>query len=489
MDALDALIAKARRREKRNRSVWGGLTALIVIVVVCAVLMYINHFNVQITLSGAREVTLEYGEGYTEAGAEAAFTGRFFPKTDVPLDVKIRNPIGEGKAGTYEIEYTASYGIWRDSAVRTVHLEDSVAPRILLKKSTAAYTIPGQPYIEEGFMARDNHDGDLTDQVQRTEKGGKVIYSVEDSSGNRTEIVRDIVYYDPIAPELTIEGPETITINAGEPFEDPGYSAMDNSAGDLTGRVQVRGKVNIYKAGTYQLEYYVEDVYDNSASVVRTVEVKAIPQPEVVKPEGKVIYLTFDDGPSAYTEDLLEVLRKYDVKVTFFVCNTDCVDVLKKIAEDGHAIGIHSVTHDYKTIYASEEAYFADLFQMQSIIEEHTGIKTTLVRFPGGGSNTVSRFNPGIMTRLSQALHDMGFQYFDWNVDSDDAGRSKTTKKVLRNVKKGVEDVDVAIVLQHDVKKYSVKAVEDIILWGLEEGYEFRALDPTSPTFHHKINN
>lgn len=489
MDSLDALIAKARRREKRNRSVWGGVAALISAIVVCAVLLYINHFNVQITLTGSREVTLEYGEGYAEAGAEAVFTGKVLPREDVELDVKISNPIGDGKVGTYTVEYTASYGIWRDSAVRTVHIVDNAAPRIMLKKSPASYTIPGQPYLEEGFAARDNHDGDLTDKVQIVEKGGKVIYSVEDSSGNRTEITRNIVYYDPIAPELTLEGPETITINAGEPFEDPGCTALDNSAGDLTGRVQVRGKVNIYRAGTYQLEYYVEDVYDNSASVVRTVEVKAIPQPEVLVPEEKVIYLTFDDGPSAYTEELLEVLREYDVKVTFFVCNTDCVDVLKKIAEDGHAIGIHSVTHDYKTIYASEEAYFADLFGMQRIIEEHTGIKTTLVRFPGGGSNTVSRFNPGIMTRLAQALHDMGFQYFDWNVDSDDAGRSKTTKKVLRNVKKGVEEVDVAIVLQHDVKKYSVRAVEDIILWGLEEGYEFRALDASSPTFHHKINN
>ncbi|MBR3973289.1 MAG: polysaccharide deacetylase family protein [Oscillospiraceae bacterium] len=489
MDALDALMAKARRREKRNRSLWNIVIFLVATVVICAVLLYANHFNIQVTLNGGREVTLQYGEGYTEAGAGAVFTGRVVPQKDIPLEVNIRSPIGDGKVGTYEIEYAASYGIWRDSVVRTVHIVDNVAPVILLKKNAAAYTIPGQSYQEEGFLAVDNHDGDLTDKVQITQKNGKVIYSVDDSSGNRTEITRKIVYYDPIAPEITMNGDETIVINAGEIFEDPGFTALDNSAGDLTDQVKVKGKVNIYRAGTYQLEYQVKDAFGNTAMAVRTVEVKSVPQPKVIKPEGKVIYLTFDDGPSAYTEDLLEVLREYDVKVTFFVCNTDRVDLLKQIAEDGHAIGIHTVSHDYKTIYASEEAYFADLFGMQKIIEDHTGIKTTLVRFPGGGSNTVSRFNPGIMTRLAQALHDMGFQYFDWNVDSDDAGRSKTTKKVLKNVKKGVEEVDVAIVLQHDVKKYSVKAVEDIILWGLEEGYEFRALDPTSPTFHHKINN
>ena len=489
MDAMDALMATARRREKRKKSLLGGAIAMIMAIVLLTVLLYSNQFQVEITLNGAREVTLEYGESYAEAGAEAVFTGKVFPNEDIKLDVKIHNPIGDAKIGTYTVEYTASYGLWSDSVSRTVHIVDSVAPQIILKKSPATYTIPGQPYDEEGFLAWDNHDGNLNDKVQVMEKGGNVIYSVEDSSGNRRDISRRIVYYDPVAPELTLNGDETVTINAGEPFEDPGYSALDNSAGELTDRVKVTGKVNIYQAGIYTLEYHVEDAFGNVATAVRTVEVKAVPQPEVVKPKEKVIYLTFDDGPSLYTEELLEVLREYDVKVTFFVCNTDCVDVLKKIAEDGHAIGIHSVTHNYKSIYASEEAYFEDLFQMQSIIEEHTGIKTTLVRFPGGGSNTVSRFNPGIMTRLAQALHDMGFQYFDWNVDSDDAGRARTSKKVFQNVKKGMEDVDVAIVLQHDVKKYSVRAVEDIILWGLEEGYEFRALDASSPTFHHKINN
>ncbi len=210
---------------------------------------------------------------------------------------------------------------------------------------------------------------------------------------------------------------------------------------------------------------------------------------EAVYPEGKVIYLTFDDGPGADTKRLLEVLAKYDVKATFFVVGTADISMLKDIADQGHAIGVHAYHHDYKEIYASEEAYFEDLLAMQQLIYDHTGVYTTLVRFPGGGSNTVSRFNPGIMSRLTQAVQDMGFRYFDWNVDSNDAGGAKDAATVAANVIAGCGVRRVSVVLQHDTKGYSVDAVERIILWGLANGYTFLPMDSTSPTMHHGINN
>jgi peptidoglycan/xylan/chitin deacetylase (PgdA/CDA1 family) len=83
----------------------------------------------------------------------------------------------------------------------------------------------------------------------------------------------------------------------------------------------------------------------------------------------------------------------------------------------------------------------------------------------------------------------MGFQYFDWNVNSGDAGLTKRKDRVVEFVIDGVKEYDVSIVLQHDIKKYSVEAVEEIIIWGLENGYRFLALDPTSPNAHHKVRN
>ena len=210
---------------------------------------------------------------------------------------------------------------------------------------------------------------------------------------------------------------------------------------------------------------------------------------EVVIPEGKTIYLTFDDGPGKYTEKLLETLKKYNAKATFFVTDTRYIHLLADIAEDGHAIGVHSASHVYKEIYASEEAYFRDFEIMYNKIYELTGIRTTLVRFPGGSSNRVSRFCPGIMTRLTKLVKEYGFQYFDWNVDSFDSVSATTAQQVYRNVISKVSGKQCSIVLQHDIYGYSVDAVEKILQWGLANGYQFLSLEATSPGFHQTVVN
>ena len=112
-----------------------------------------------------------------------------------------------------------------------------------------------------------------------------------------------------------------------------------------------------------------------------------------------------------------------------------------------------------------------------------------MIRFPGGSSNTVSRINPGIMTRLVQAVTDAGYQYYDWNVSSGDAGLTTDTDVVYQNVIDGIRSHNVSIVLQHDSKGYSVDAVERIIQWGLANGYTFLPLTPSSPKAHHRLNN
>ena len=185
-------------------------------------------------------------------------------------------------------------------------------------------------------------------------------------------------------------------------------------------------------------------------------------------------------------ERLLKILRKYDVKATFFVINSQYIHLLDDIVADGHTLAIHSKTHRYEKIYASEEAYFDDLYAMQQIIYEKTGVTATVMRFPGGSSNRVSKkYCTGSMTRLIQAVQDRGFQFFDWNVDSDDAGSANTAEQVFQNVKKGVKGKQYSVVLQHDTRKYSVDAVERIIIWGLENGYTFLPLEPNSPECHH----
>ena len=239
-------------------------------------------------------------------------------------------------------------------------------------------------------------------------------------------------------------------------------------------------------AGEVRSEAYVD-----VQAITRRVIVTAADRPDTVTPEAGTVYLTFDDGPSANTEHLLDILDAYGVKATFFVtnCNEDYTWCIGEIARRGHSVGIHSATHDYNAIYQSEEAYFADFCRMQEIIFEQTGEYAKLVRFPGGSSNTVSHFNPGIMTRLTNDLNDMGYAYFDWNVSAADTASDATRYTVIENFKESVPKHDYSVVLQHDTNAFSVDAVEEILSWGIKNGYSFRALDLTSPAVHHSVAN
>ena len=467
------------------------LAVLLVIAVGLAVAAYAvwttNEFTLELTMAGESEITLEYGSTYTDAGASAVFYGTILVKEPEAVEVVTEGAVDTATVGTYTVTYTASRMDLTQTVTRTVHIVDTQNPTITLTANPDTFTLPGQEYEEEGFTAWDDYDGDITDRVVRTASEAEVVYTVEDSSGNSFEIRREIVYDDPVAPVLTLSGDTKITVPAGGSFKEPGFTATDNCDGDITDRVKVTGGIDPYLPGSYTISYTVEDSYGNTATASRTVTVGGIYNTGGTN--GKVIYLTFDDGPSAYTPYLLDVLKKYGVKATFFVVKTGYISTISRAAAEGHTIAIHSKTHNYKQIYASEDAYFEDLYAMQSIIASYTGVTPYLVRFPGGSSNTVSNFNPGIMTRLAQALGEKGFKYFDWNVNSADAGLVHTSEEVFDNVTKGIKRRSASVVLQHDSQGFSVRAVERIIVWGLVHGYTFLPMNQSSPGAHHKIRN
>lgn len=479
-------MAKGNRTRKSSRGIWTLVILFSVLLLLIAGGLLL--LRVQVERNGG-DITVEYSEPFEDPGAQARLylKGLDLTLTDVP--VKTSGLVDTMHPGDYKLTYSANVLFYKDEISRIIHVVDSVPPEITLVENPEHFTIPGESYVEDGYTATDNVDGDLTDQVIRLEENGTVRYTVTDSSGNTTSILRIIQYGDVEPPVITLLGEETIEMNAGTPYDDPGYEAKDNLDGDLTDKVQVEGTVDIYHAGEYTLTYSVKDSFENEAAVTRTVVVKALRQPDVVSPGDKTIYLTFDDGPGPYTQELLDVLAKYNVKVTFFVVDTGYSSLIAKEVAAGHSVGVHSATHEYNTIYSSEGAYFADFNKMQDLIYEMTGTRTTLLRFPGGSSNTVSDFNPGIMTRLSQAVTDMGYQYFDWNVSSGDAGETTDTEQVFQNVIAGVQEHNTSIVLQHDIKGFSVAAVEKIIVWGLANGYTFLPLSPDSPKAHHGINN
>jgi len=207
----------------------------------------------------------------------------------------------------------------------------------------------------------------------------------------------------------------------------------------------------------------------------------------------KVCYLTFDDGPSPRTLEILKILKKYNVKATFFVINTANFDYVKQIHSEGHAIGIHAFQHDYSKIYKNKTEYFKDFEAISNKIYSVTGVKTNIMRFPGGSSNVISkRYCKGIMSVLTKEVGIKGYSYFDWNVDSDDAGKSHSSyTKIINNVLNNSKNKNSICVLMHDArsKTSTVQALPKIIEGLIDRGYRFDVLTNKVSGFHHSVNN
>lgn len=219
----------------------------------------------------------------------------------------------------------------------------------------------------------------------------------------------------------------------------------------------------------------------------------------VVVPEnhGGTIYLTFDDGPSAeITPYILDILAAKGVHATFFIVGyePDSVreELVMRIYDEGHSIGLHGQSHTYSKIYTSIEALEANFLTLQDSIYNTIGIRPTIIRFPGGSSNTVSKhYCKGIMTEAQTYFPAQGFTFYDWNVDSQDAGGVDTAAGVFENVTSGLRPGRRNIILMHDSasKLHTLEALEAIIDYGFENGYEFKVITPETESMAHQVAN
>ena len=210
------------------------------------------------------------------------------------------------------------------------------------------------------------------------------------------------------------------------------------------------------------------------------------------KTEEKIVYLTFDDGPSGNTQKILDILDQYGCKATFFVTAEwpEYKDMIKIAYDKGHTIGLHSYTHDYSQVYSSEDAFFQDLNQIGQYVKDEIGYVPCFIRFPGGSSNTVSKkYTPGIMSSLAQDVQTQGYQYYDWNGDSGDGEEHKSVDQLVKSAT-GLKASNI-IILCHDAqaKVNTVTALPRIIEYYQAQGYTFKAIDRSSFVSHHTINN
>ena len=206
--------------------------------------------------------------------------------------------------------------------------------------------------------------------------------------------------------------------------------------------------------------------------------------------ENRKVYLTFDDGPSVYTEELLDILAEYHVKATFFVTGKgkeQYADTYRRIVEEGHTLGMHSYSHEYGTIYASLGNFQEDIELLRDFLYNETGVVSHFYRFPGGSSNRVSRTD---IHEMIDYLNAMGITYFDWNVSSGDATSDPlSSEQIVNRVMGQLPSHQVAVVLMHDAgdKRTTVDALAKLIeeIQGMDDGTEILPITDETMLIQH----
>ena len=212
------------------------------------------------------------------------------------------------------------------------------------------------------------------------------------------------------------------------------------------------------------------------------------------EPSPKTIYLTFDDGPSYLTNQILDILEEKGVPATFFVVGANIEkykDVVERAYISGHTIAVHSDTHVYGYIYSSLDNYLNDLNSIRSKVHNITKDYPRIVRLPGGTSNTISKkYKEGVVSEITHWLDKHDYYYFDWNIDSLDASGKASKEVIYNSVINNLKTGD-NIILMHDssTKQSTVEALPLIIDYAKKYDYTFAKITKNTNLYHHKVRN
>ena len=201
--------------------------------------------------------------------------------------------------------------------------------------------------------------------------------------------------------------------------------------------------------------------------------------------EQKTVYLTYDDGPSAMTAEVLDVLKEKEVPATFFVIGATTgrgMELYRRILEEGHALGLHSYSHRYGQIYESAEAFLADYGRLSDHIETVTGVRPDICRFPGGSVNNLAA--PEVLKEIKADLSREGIVWFDWNaLAKDDGAEAAPAEEMFENILESAGDREKLVILLHDdaLRTTAAECTAMLIDHYRELGYTFEKLTAGAP--------
>lgn len=203
--------------------------------------------------------------------------------------------------------------------------------------------------------------------------------------------------------------------------------------------------------------------------------------------KNKVVYITFDDGPGGkVTTDVLDTLKKENIHATFFVIGSQIEgqeDILLRMKNEGHSIGLHSYSHDRNKLYCNNDGFLSEILKGQEAIYKVTGEKYNILRFPFGCNNKSYK----LTEELVNTLHNNNFKIYDWTLDSGDGANYKSAPETI--IKKACKADDNVVILMHCsfINKTSAKALPSIIKYYKDKGYEFKTIDESTPEIYKVI--
>lgn len=476
---IKGLHSRKKRKNDRKRQLFIRISlTVLTLLIVAGAGGFLYTFTHPLKLKGSI-IEHEMGEAFDPS---EYIKKVWFGKPD---EVSVKSNVDISKEGDYPVVYT-----WRNHSEKAVvKVRDTTPPKLEVKDyaTDLAEEIKPEMFVEKTEDLSEVSIRFAESESWNVEGTYTVKILAEDTSGNQT--VEEAVLtrkQDTQNPE--IQGVQDFTVKQGQGVDlSQGITVKDDMDPKPSLDIQSES-VNFAVPGTYQAVYTAKDRSGNETEIVQNITVEANPEWNE-----KIVYLTFDDGPSDNTKKILDILDQYQVKATFFVTgnNQKKNDLIRLAHEKGHAIGLHTYTHDYASVYSSEKAYFEDLQKISDMVEELTGEKSRLIRFPGGSSNTISRkYVPGLMTKLTKEVQNQGYQYFDWNCDSTDASGNNVPegKLVSEATSSSAKHINI---LMHDTdaKDTTVKALPKIIEHYRQQGYAFKELTKDSYAPHHHVNN
>ena len=321
---------------------------IIIIAFLAAIISFILFSNpfLEIKLIGDAVVEISPGTEYVDLGAEAKFFNE-----NLNDKIIIDNEVNFSKIGEYKIEYKVEKGLTTKKVVRTIRVIDVVPPTITLLGDSDVY-LCGKEYVEAGYEASDDVDGDLTSKVVVTKENDQIIYTVVDSSGNKVEVIRHLIPNDTENPIIKLNNSNILTFKQGSTYKEFGATATDNCDGDITSKVEIISNVDTKKHEVFTVTYKVKDSAGNESTIER--KIKVYNSDDLNKGYNEIV-----SGPT-YIQGILIVNKKYSIPASFDGNNAEAKKALSELQAGAKKSGFNMPLKSGFRSYSTQKTLYAN---------------------------------------------------------------------------------------------------------------------------------